>query len=225
MKKLGLMVFISALLIGSTFSNIFSFGSFSGFGGVRGSGISKTETRNVTGFNKIDASGAINLEIAVQKDFNVTVEADDNLLANIKTEVSGGILKIYTEDRISIKTRINVRISMPAIEGLEISGVSRADVTNVKSDSLELRASGASKVRIDGEVRTLEADASGASAIDAEGLRAENADVDASGASKATVNATNDLQVDASGASKITYVGEPKNLKQNSSGASSVKRK
>ena len=48
---------------------------------------------------------------------------------------------------------------------------------------------------------------------------------DASGASNATVSASNDLKVDASGASKISYTGEPKNIKQNSSGASSVTKK
>ena len=69
------------------------------------------------------------------------------------------------------------------------------------------------------------ADASGASTIDAENLKVEDADVEASGASSATVSATNDLKVDASGASKISYNGEPKSIKQNSSGASSVTKK
>jgi predicted DNA binding CopG/RHH family protein len=225
MKKFGLIVFISALSIGLAFSTNCSFRSLAHLSGIQGSGTSKTETRSVTGFNKVDAGGAINLEIAVQKDFSVTVEADDNLLANIKTEVSGDTLKIYSVDRISTKNRINVRISMPAIEGLEISGASTGVVTNVNSDAFGLKASGASKVKIDGEAKTLQADASGASTIEAEGLRVQDADVQASGASKATVNATNDLRVDASGASKISYVGEPKSVKQNSSGASSVKKK
>ena len=225
MKKFGLLVFILALSIGLIFSTNCSFGSFQSLGGIQGSGTAKTETRNVAGFNKVDASGAVNVEISVQKDFSVTIEADDNLLANIKTEVSGDTLKIYSEDRISAKTRVNVRISMPAIEALEISGASSGNVSNVKADSLELKASGASKIRINGEAKTLEADASGASSIDAESLKVENADVEASGASKAMINASNNLKVDASGASKISYVGEPKNVEQNSSGASSVSKK
>ena len=225
MKKIGLIVFIFALLIGLAFSTNCSFSGFKNLSGIQGSGTSKSETRNVSGFSKVDANGAVNVEISVQKDFSVVVEADDNLLANIKTEVSGDTLKIYSEDQISAKTKINVRISMPALEALEISGASSGNVSSVKSDSLELKASGASKIRIDGEARTLEAEASGASTIDAESLRVEDADVEASGASKATINATNDLKVDASGASRISYVGEPKNVEQNSSGASSVTKK
>ncbi len=225
MKKFGLLVFIFALSIGLTFSNSCGFNSFKNFSGIQGSGTSKTEMRNVDGFTKIDASGAVNVEVAVGSGFAVEVQADDNLLANIKTEVSGDTLKIYSEDRISSKTRINVKISMPAIEGLEISGASSANVANVEADSLELKASGASKIKIEGEAKTLEANASGASSIDAEKLKVEDANVEASGASSATVLAINDLDLNASGASKISYVGEPKNIKQDSSGASSIKKK
>lgn len=225
MKKIGLLIFISALAVGLVFSTNCSFGSFSDLSGVQGSGTAKSETRAVTGFTRVDAGGAVNVEIVTQKDFSVAVEADDNLLANIKTEVSGDTLKIYSEDTISPKTRINVKISMPAIEGLDLSGASSGSVSSVKTDTLELKASGASKIRIDGVTKELIADASGASAIDAESLQTQDADVEASGASRATIAATGELKVEASGASKIVYVGEPKNLQQNSSGASSVTKK
>jgi hypothetical protein len=225
MKKIGLIVFIFALSIGLAFTTNCSFGGFSSLSGVQGSGTSKSETRSVSGFTKIDAGGAVNVEVTAQKDFSVVVEADDNLLTNIKTEVSGDTLKIYSEDRISPKTRVNVKISMPIIEGLDVSGASSGNVVNVNADSLEIVASGASKIKIDGMAKELNANASGASTVDAESLEVEDADVEASGASKAVVSATNDLKVDASGASKISYVGEPKNIKQNSSGASSVTKK
>lgn len=222
MRKLALLVFIGALSFGLAFSTNCSFGNMSG---VQGSGTSKSEVRDVTGFKKIDAGGAVALDVIVQKEFGVTVEADDNLLANIKTEVSGDTLKIYSEDSISPKTQIKVKISMPAIEGLDISGASSGNVVNVAADSLELKASGASKIMIGGAAKTLKVEASGASTIDTESLQAENADIEASGASRAMVSVTEELNVDASGASKITYIGEPKNIKQNSSGASSVTKK
>ncbi len=225
MKKITLIVFIFALSIGVSFSTNCSFGNFTNFSGVQGSGTSKSENRNVSGFKKVDASGAVNVEITAQKSFSVTVEADDNLLANIKTEVKGDTLKIYSEDRISPKTKVKVTISMPTIENLDVSGASSGSVVSVNADSLELKASGASKIKIDGTAKELNADASGASSIDAENLKVEDADVEASGASKITVSAANDLKVDASGASKITYTGEPKNIKQNSSGTSSVTKK
>ncbi len=225
MKKTGLIVFVFALAIGLTFSTNCSFGSFNNLSGVQGSGTSKNETRDVTGFTKIDAGGAINVQVFAQKDYSVEVQADDNLLTNIKTEISGDTLKIYSEDRISPKTQINVKISMPSIESLDVSGASSGNVVNIKTDSLELRASGASKISVKGETQTLKAGASGASTIDAEALQVEDAEVEASGASKAIVSVTNELNIEASGASKISYIGEPKNITQNSSGASSITKK
>ncbi len=225
MKKISFAIFVSALIIGSMFSMNCNFGGIKSFSGIQGSGNVKTETRNVADFSKIDAGGAVNVEVTAQKEFGLTIEADDNLLQKIKTEVSGDTLKIYSEDKISPKTRINVKVSMPEIEGLELSGASDGILINVKTDSLELKASGASKLKVDGEAKEINIDASGASKIDAENLKAEDADVDANGASSAVVSANGDLKLDASGASKISYTGEPKNIKQNSSGASSINKK
>lgn len=226
MKKIGFIVFLAALTISSIFSancNSIHFGSLTG--GVRGSGNSKSETRDVSEFKRIKAGGAMNIEVSAQKDFSVTVEADDNLLPYIKTDVSGDALNIYSEGRISPKSGIKIRISMPEINSAEISGASTATISNVQADSIKLEASGASKIKIDGNAGRLQSDASGASGINAENLKVENADVEASGASNTTVSATGELKAEASGASTIYYTGEPSSVKQNSSGASSVKKK
>src|SRR5688500_11474559 len=104
MKKIGLIVFILALAMGVTISSIFSFGrsagkvfSFSHWGGEKGSGSVRTERREVSGFKAVDVSGALEVEITTQKDFGVEVEADDNLLSLIRTEVDGETLVIKTE--------------------------------------------------------------------------------------------------------------------------------
>jgi len=226
MKKVGFIVFAAALLISLVFANGCGFGGINNnFGGVRGSGTAKSEPRNLSGFSKVDASGALNVEVTVQKDFSVVIEADDNLLQYIKTEVRGDTLKIYTDGKISMQKKASVKISMPEITGLDVSGASTVVVSNVKADALELDASGASNITIDGEAKELVADASGASEIDAEELKVENAAVEASGASSATVSPANELKADASGASSIYYTGEPKNVVPRSSGASSVKKK
>lgn len=225
MKKFSSIVFAAALLMGVVFAGGCGFGNINSRNSIEGSGTLKSEKRNVSGFSKIDAGGAVNLEIVTGKGFDVSLETDDNLLEYVKTEVSGDTLKIYSEDGISTEEGIKFKISMPEIKDLTVSGASTADVSNVKTDSLSVNASGASKVKINGETKNLEAEATGASIIDAEGLRTENASVEASGASSSTVAAVNDLKANASGASSIQYAGEPKNIVQNASGASSIKKK
>jgi hypothetical protein len=231
MRKVKIIVFIIALIAGLTFAKIFAFSfgfkmpSINVFSKTKGSGNIKIEKRDLSGFASVKTGGAVTIEVVAQKDFNVEVEADDNLLEHIKTEVDGDTLKIYTEGNISTKNSIRVRIAMPQIESFDVSGASNGTLTNVKNESLTIEASGASKIKVDGEAAELNVELSGASRLDAENLKAENAKVEASGASNATIFATNEVEAEASGASSVRYVGTPKNVTQSSSGASSVKQK
>ena len=70
MKKIGLVIFAIALLIGVMSAMKCSNGNLSG---VQGSGNIQNEKRDVSGFMEIEASGAITLEIVAQKDFSVEV--------------------------------------------------------------------------------------------------------------------------------------------------------
>ncbi|MEP6902814.1 MAG: head GIN domain-containing protein [Actinomycetota bacterium] len=233
MKKIGIIIFVIAVIIGITFANFFSWGKTSAkifnfsinFGGVQGSGNFQTEKRNLAYFKAIEVSGAIEVEVIAQKDFSVEVEADDNLLQYIKTEINGNTLEIKTEKRFSSKNPIRVRISAPNIENLQGSGASKISLANLKNDSLRVDSSGASKIKVDGETKNLEVELSGASRFEAENLKTENATVDGSGASHASVFVSGDLKVDLSGASNVTYSGNPKNLEKSTSGASSIKGK
>lgn len=232
MKKVGIIIFVIALLVGVIFANFFSFGrvrerffNFSFNHSVTGSGNAVAEKRDLSDFKAVEVGGVFQVEIVAQKEFSVEIEADDNLLPLIKTEVDGGVLKIETEKRVSTKNPIRVRISAPNIENLQASGASKISLANLKNSSLTLDSSGASKISVAGETGNLTIDVSGASNIDAENLKAENANVDASGASHISLFVSNELNADLSGASKVTYSGSPKNVIKKTSGASSVSQK
>lgn len=233
MRKVKVIIFIVALIIGLTFAKVFGavlgFGlptvSFNIFSGIKGSGVTKIEKRELSNFKKIDTSGIINLEVTAQKDFDVNVETDDNLLEYVVTEVKGDTLKIYTKQNISPRNKIRVVVAMPDLTGVDVSGIAKVTANNIKTESFNLEITGASKVELNGEANNLIINASGASKIDAENLKVESANVDVSGASNITVNATEEVRADASGASKINYVGEPKNVIKHTSGASKVLQK
>ncbi|HTK27628.1 MAG TPA: head GIN domain-containing protein [Pyrinomonadaceae bacterium] len=233
MKKVGIIFFIAALILGVVLANIFSFGRIgsrifhfsTNFGGVSGSGNIVTDKRDVVDFKAIDVGGIFKVEVTAQKDYSVEVVADDNLQPIIKTELDGDVLKISADKHIKSHEPIVIRISAPDIENVEASGASNVSVSNLKNSEFALNTSGASKVAVQGETARLNIDVSGASNINAEGLKADNARVDASGASKVSVFALDELWADASGASKIVYTGTPKNFTNKTSGASSVTQK
>lgn len=233
MKKFGLVIFAAALIIGLIVSNLFSFGRISdkffnfsfNFKGVKGSGQTASEVRDLTGFKAIDVGGVFHVDITAQKDFGVEVEADGNLLQYIKTEVRGGTLRIEMDKKVSTKNPMRIRISAPDIDDLEVSGSANVTINDLKNTGLTVDSSGASKIKIAGETTKLTVDVSGATKVDAEGLRAENGIIEASGASHVSVNVTGHLRADASGASKIVYSGTPANVEKKSSGASHISPK
>lgn len=233
MKKIGLIVFIFALAIGATLASISSFGKFSGKifsfnvnrSGEKGSDNVKTESREVSGFTTIDVSGAFEVEITAQKEFSLEVEADDNLLPLIRTEVDGDTLVIKSEKSFKSNNPLKVRISAPDISGLELSGASKVNLVNLNNDSLSLDSSGASKIKIEGTTGNFDIEMSGASRLDSENLKAENVFVESSGASNLNVFVTNVLKANLSGATNVTYSGNPKSIDKKTSGASSVKGK
>jgi len=233
MKKIGIMIFVVALVIGLVVSNLFSFGRTSvkvfnfslGFGGVKGSGNVATDKRGVSGFKAVEVGGVFQVEITAQKDFAVEVEADDNLLPLIKTEVHDGVLSIETEQRIKSSSPIRVRVYAPNIDSLDVSGVVNVTVNDLKNSGLNVEGSGASKIKISGVTDKLTVGVSGATKVDAESLTAVDASVDGSGASHVNVNVTGELRADLSGASKVTYSGTPSHIEKNTSGAGSVSQK
>lgn len=232
MKKLGFAIFIVTILIGVAFANLFSFGRASGkvfnfsFGSsIKGSGVAATEVRELSGFNAVDVGGVFQVEITAGKDHRVEIEADDNLLQYIRTEVNGHVLKLSTSESIKPHDPIRVRIWAPSIEDLDASGASKVSLIGINNSDLTVDISGASKIKLEGETRSLSIDASGAAAVDAENLKSENANVDASGASHISVFVTGSLVSEASGASKIKYAGDPTSVEKNSSGAGKIHQK
>jgi hypothetical protein len=232
MKKIGFIIFALAIMVGVIFANFFSWGKAEGkvfnfpvsFGAEKGSGKMTTEVRDLTDFTSVDVGGVFQVEVTAQKDFAVEVEADDNLLQFIKTEVRSGQLEISMDKKVSTKNPIRIRISAPNIEGIEASGVSHVTVTNLKNSDFSVDTSGASKLKLSGEASNLTVEVSGASEINAEDLIAVSASVDASGASRVNLNVTGQLKSEASGASNITYIGTP-SVSKKTSGASSVSQR
>lgn len=232
MKKIGIIVFIFALVVGVSVASFVSWGKATGnivnfkvdFGAERGSGNMATETRSVSDFSQIEVSSVFHVEITAQQEYRLEIEADDNLLQHITTEVRNGRLEISLDKRVKTKNPMKVRISAPNIDRIDASGASFVDLSNLKNNELTVDTSGASKISVAGETGKLVVDVSGASRIDAGSLSAQTANIDASGASHVSVNVVNELIADASGASRVTYSGSP-SVTRNTSGAGSVSQK
>jgi hypothetical protein len=192
---------------------------------VKGSGVAKTEQREVQGFSAVEISGVVQLDCAVGSETKVELTTDDNLLPLVTTQVEGETLKIALKENISTGLGIKAKVTVPALTALTASGATRATVTGVTGKSFKLNVNGASNVTVSGKADRLEVDCAGASHVHAFGLPAQFVTARVSGASQAEVHADEELNADASGASSITYEGAPAKKAANTSGVGKVNPK
>lgn len=191
----------------------------------------QVQARQVSSFEAVQASGAVNIYLRQGATTEVKVDAAPELLEYIKTEVSGNTLRIYRDKKFSLSELmrskpVKVYVTSPKFEGIEVSGA--CDVkgeTPIKADDFRINASGASDVTLTLNARSVSTDASGASDIRLDG-RVERQRVQISGSSdyRAADLRSDKADVDASGASDA-YVFVDEELSSRSSGASDVRNK
>ena len=192
--------------------------------GVHGSGVRKTEKRDLAAFTSIETNGAFEVEVNCQKPASFEIEADDNIVPLVQTEVKNGILRVSTTKGYSSSGGIMLRINVPDLESLKSTGAGKFRVSDLKNDNFEIQSIGAATVIASGQTKSLKIGSTGAGKIDAHNLRADSAEVSVTGAAGVDVYATDQLDVTVSGAGRVTYSGNPK-VKKNVSGAGQVIKK
>ena len=193
-------------------------------GQVVGSGQRVRQKREIPAFTSIRSEGAYQIEVVSQQALSLEVEADDNLMPIIRTEVNSGILRITTTTGFSSNKPIIVKIGTPDIEGIYASGAGTFEVSGLKNEKFEIDSNGAPTIRVSGETGTVVIDANGAGKIDTHRLRATKGTVQANGVPKVEVNASEELNVTVSGPASVVYSGDPK-LNKTVNGPGSVERR
>jgi len=246
MKKnhIWIILAITILLI-STLACRVSFGGIE-VGTVKGSGKVVTAVRSVSGFNRIDLSGIGQLFIEVGEEEALDIEAEDNLLQYIETDVSGDTLTIGIKSGTSIQpTReINYYLTVIDLESISVSGAGNVQTDALSSSDFLIRISGAGNIDIErldannldvnisglgnldingGQVDTQDIDISGSGNFDAVEMESSEAGIHLSGLGGASVWVTGKLDADISGAGSVKYKGNP-TVKSNVTGLGSINK-
>jgi len=192
--------------------------------GVKGSGNRKTEKRNLQPFKAIDTTGAYGIEVTCQKPASFEIEADDNILPLIKTEVRDGVLHVSNEQNYNSAKGVQLRISMLELTAVSTHGAGDIKVTDANSDDLKIESTGAASVKASGKAKSVTISSTGAGDVDASRLQTANARVTVSGAASISVYASEQLDVSVSGVGSVNYSGNPKTVNKNVSGVGSVNK-
>jgi len=178
---------------------------------VLGSGRVVTEVRSVEGFDAIALSGAGSLIIEQTGFESLEVEAEDNVMPWVVTEVRGGRLSLGLAPGADVASHRSIvyRLSVRNLEAIEASGASRIELTGVDGERLWLSLSGSSVASISGSVDRLELHLSGASLFGASELYSRVAFASLSGVCQGRIRVSDRLEAHASGGSVLEYLGDP----------------
>jgi hypothetical protein len=179
---------------------------------VSGSGQVKSETRQVSGFTGIELSGNGEVTIEQGDPESLTIEADDNVLPVLTSEVENSVLHLGTEPRTTVQTRnpIRYRVTVEDLTSIGLSGSGSVSATNLRVDTLQVNISGSGMVNLAGAADQQELDMSGSGRYQAAELSSRSATIEISGSGRATVAVSDQLRVDISGSGTVTYSGDPR---------------
>ncbi|GAA4012916.1 hypothetical protein GCM10022408_27140 [Hymenobacter fastidiosus] len=201
---------------------------------------------NLSGFRQIEASGAYRVYVRQGPTFKVDVAGNDKDLRNLRVDTNDDQLVIQPRRSFMAgfsfsRKPVLVRVQMPDLRGLDLSGACQANVAgfsgqplrveqsgacnavlSVQVPRLALDLSGACRTDLRGSATELKVDGSGACQINALNMPTRRAELELSGMSKARVRVADRLRADLSGASRVEYAGKPVSIRKELSGSSRV---
>jgi hypothetical protein len=169
----------------------------------------KTKAYDFSDFTGIDIGNAFELVVTPSENYSVSITAGEKIMEHITVEQKGTTLVFGIEGWTNVwfaswYASPKVKITMPVLNLLKVSGAATADVTGFKSaHDFNLELSGSSELNFDMETGDFNADVSGSS--------------DISGKLTAA-----DLYIELSGASSIDLRGSGGNILLKGSGASDI---
>lgn len=190
---------------------------------ISGQGPTVKQTLSVDNFDAIGLS--ISATVYLTKGPNsVSIEAQQNIIDNIKTEVKGNSWDIEFDKRVSNHSDITIYIAMPKITSLAIGGsgeiIGKSTFNGLGDVSLAIGGSGT--IELVGTAKEVEISIAGSGDVKTAGLKAENCEVSIAGSGDAYIEVQNDLDVSIAGSGDVHYKGTPK-VSSSVAGSGSVK--
>lgn len=236
--RITILISIYLALLFSTTSCIFD-----GVVGIKGNRNVVSEERSIrSDFEIINVQQGINLYITQGKPTNISVEADENIIELLITEVKNNELNIYFEKNVNQAKARNVYLTTESISKIKASsGASVKSENTIQAETLELDSSSGSSMKIRanandiksesssgssitiiGKSNSLTANSSSGSSINAKELKTVNAIAKAGSGANIDVNVTGKLTASASSGGDIDYEGSPESIDKKATSGGSI---
>lgn len=194
--------------------------------GFRGSGIVKTETREVAAFSSISSETVGRVIVQQTGKESLKITADDNILPLLKSSVADNVLYLSIKKDASFNPTklIQFIVEVKNLESLNIKGVGSLEVKDIQGKKLSISLDGVGSMTITGSVDVLELTLSGVGSFHGEEFKTKQATVRNNGVGTAVVNVSEKLDATASGVGSIEYIGSPE-VQSSVRGVGTVKKR
>lgn len=214
---------------------------------VKGSGQMSSETRKLGEYHAISLRGGMDIEFTNGPQEDAVIEAEDNILPLIETEIKGDqlIVRMKPGTHISTKKDIKVKLTAPDIEELSLAGSGNIVGTNewdhnsavrlslsgsgnitlgaVNAPGVKASIAGSGDIHLKGETRDLDVAIAGSGNFDGYNLHTESTSVNIAGSGDANVHASVNLNVKVGGSGDVSYRGTPQ-ITSHIAGSGSVRK-
>jgi len=210
-----------------------------------GSGDIISDTRTVRAFSGLEVEGPFEVIITTGSPDKLVIEADDNLMEYVETEVDGNTLEIRLSRRFNLRdahlkayvssgeinkvhasaaANVTTKTGLVSANKIDLSSSSGASINgNVDAPNVTGKASSGSKLDLRGKARNLNLSSSSGATIHAYDLLSENTSASSSSGASIQTFASLDMNASASSGGEVTFRG-PGRVKKNESSGGSVKR-
>lgn len=221
MKKGNLLIFTLILVFFYSNSNSQT---------IKGNGIKKKETRDLSGFDEIIAQGRFNLILTQGDKEGVTLETDANILEFFQTRIDEKTLYVTMIADIKKSEKLNVYISIKELNKIILlNEISLKTESVIHFDELSIFSGGMSQIIIELYAASLNLQLTDGTYADLKGysknlnirihdetelnafdLQSDHCKVISTGLTDAMIWVEKDLQLLVTGSSNLYYMGNPK---------------
>ena len=156
-------------------------------GFVEGDGMIAREERTIGAVQGLDVNGAILVDVRVGPATSVTVEADRNILALIRTDVRGDKLTIEANGSFRSRNPVRVTYTTPRLTDVRHGGSGQLSVQGLDGAPLTVSNRGSGALLLAGRVASLDIESTGSGSVDAAALQSASANLRVTGSGRMNV--------------------------------------
>lgn len=237
MKSIAIYAFV-------LLSNMMCMGCNTSWNGIKGDGQVTTKNRSVGNFDGITVSGSFDVILVSGKEGEISIEAEENIIDYILTEVNGGTLEIGTKKGHSLNftRKVTITVAFEDIEKARLTGsgsitsnetikasnfntsvTGSGDVIlTIDAGNTQAQVTGSGDLKLMGKTNSFDCKVTGSGDIAAYGLKAKNADANVSGSGGIELHCSDALNARVTGSGDIYYQGNPQKRSVSTTGSGDI---